>query len=385
MQQLDLNTVVFLSVLLGPVIALVLVSLRNAYPSSVQGLGWWAIGSAASSVGIFLIFKGTVPGNGAIFGMGAAMVQASSLVWVLGTERFLQVRHSLRFTLPPVLAMFLYIVYLICTTQGLQPMVAPLTLTVGCVHLYHGWVLYRHGEHHFGSRFLLYSLLGLSLCWFARVGFALADPEWIDSIPQTSYSTQLHAALSVLRQLTLIGFVLMASERIRNEFQRLASHDSLTGALLRRSWLLEADREMGRSRRHKRPLTLLAMDLDHFKQINDSLGHAAGDQALIDFVATVSGHLRRQDCLGRIGGEEFVLLLPETRCEEAHQVAERIRAATEGQSGAIRYTVSIGIAELSASDASITALLARADRAMYQAKSLGRNQVVVDTTALATA
>ena len=385
MQKLDLNTVMFFSVLLGPVIALVVVSLRKAYPSSVQGLGWWAIGSVASSVGIFLIFKGTVPRNTAIFGLGAAMVQFSSLVWVLGTERFLQVPHSLRFTVPPVLAVFSYIAYLLVTTERLQPTVAPLTLTVACVHLYHCWVLYRHSEHHFGSRFLLYSLLGLSFCWFARMAFALAFPEWVDSGPQTSYSTQLHAALSVLRQLTLIGFVLMASERIRNEFQRLASHDSLTGALLRRSWLLEADREMGRSQRHRRPLTLLAMDLDHFKQINDALGHAAGDQALVDFVATVSAHLRRQDCLGRIGGEEFVLLLPETRCEEAHQVAERIRAATEAQSGAIRYTVSIGIAELGASDASITALLARADRAMYQAKSLGRNQVVVDTTTESTA
>lgn len=129
------------------------------------------------------------------------------------------------------------------------------------------------------------------------------------------------------------------------------------------------------SRRKGRTMSLLMLDLDHFKAINDSHGHLTGDRVLVKFVAHVTALLRRPDRFGRFGGEEFIALLPETAMEEARNVAERIRADIASTNDQPWCTVSIGAAASTADDATVDALLARADGALYAAKSAGRNCV----------
>ncbi len=131
--------------------------------------------------------------------------------------------------------------------------------------------------------------------------------------------------------------------------------------------------ELERSRRQGRDLSLLAMDLDHFKSINDTYGHQAGDRVLIEFVADVKTLLRRHDQLGRFGGEEFVVLLPETNPDTALAIAERIRVMMATRKSGC--TVSIGVTSRLNDSDTVDALLARADAAMYRAKSNGRNRV----------
>jgi diguanylate cyclase (GGDEF)-like protein len=144
---------------------------------------------------------------------------------------------------------------------------------------------------------------------------------------------------------------------------------------MRRAWNAAAQLEVDRHRRHGRDISLVAMDLDYFKRINDTFGHLAGDKALIDFVERANAHLRSQDQMGRLGGEEFVLLLPETSAQDAWVVAERIRQSSESAGTETRYTVSMGIATLHSQDHSLQALLARADQALYRAKANGRNRI----------
>jgi diguanylate cyclase (GGDEF)-like protein len=123
-------------------------------------------------------------------------------------------------------------------------------------------------------------------------------------------------------------------------------------------------------------MALLMLDLDHFKTINDTYGHMTGDQVLISFVARVRDQLRRPDQLGRFGGEEFILLLPDTPPESALVVAERIRTAVARASdGLPAITVSIGVTSNRPDEADIDELLARADRALYMAKTGGRNRI----------
>jgi diguanylate cyclase (GGDEF)-like protein len=227
----------------------------------------------------------------------------------------------------------------------------------------------------FAARMLLVCL-GINGCiWLVRAGSALTGAIGSDVLASNPLNVLLSAVQSILAMLTLFGFVLMASERVRDVFEQLATRDSLTGAWMRRAWDTQAQGELDRARRHGRPMSLIAMDLDHFKNINDTLGHAAGDQALIDFVNRVNALLRKQDSLGRIGGEEFVLLLPETAADEAHIVAERIRASIERESKSPAITVSVGVAELQPQESTVAAILSRADAAMYRAKSWGRNRV----------
>jgi diguanylate cyclase (GGDEF)-like protein len=159
------------------------------------------------------------------------------------------------------------------------------------------------------------------------------------------------------------------------ELGHLANHDSLTNAYTRRHMDEACRVELERCHRHGRKLCLMMIDMDHFKAINDQHGHQAGDRVLIDLVGKVNGLLRRPDQLGRFGGEEFVLLLPETTMDEALAVADRIRALCAQPSPTPSCTVSIGVTTNHKDTETVDSLMARADAALYRAKANGRNRV----------
>ena len=179
-----------------------------------------------------------------------------------------------------------------------------------------------------------------------------------------------------------LGMVLMTAERLQADLDSQANRDPLTGALNRRAFSVIADKEKSRSRRYDHSLSLLIMDLDNFKQINDRLGHDAGDALLCRFVAIAEQVMRSEDVFCRFGGEEFVALMPNTTADQALVAGERLRTAFATESAATEspqdkqastITVSIGIAELE-QDEDIESLLRRADAALYQAKDSGRNR-----------
>ncbi len=161
---------------------------------------------------------------------------------------------------------------------------------------------------------------------------------------------------------------------------KLASIDSLTGVMNRRRFMEVAEVERERACRHRRPLSLLLIDLDRFKLINDNYGHHAGDRVICHAVDRIAETLRTADSLARYGGEELVVLLPETGLEAAGRVAERVRAVIDStpilhEGHAIPLTISIGAAEWQGESENLVALLDRADRALYCAKQSGRNRV----------
>jgi diguanylate cyclase (GGDEF)-like protein len=173
---------------------------------------------------------------------------------------------------------------------------------------------------------------------------------------------------------------LLALQGTRREMQRLASSDGLTGVMNRRAFMEAAQLEFARARRYGRPCALLMLDLDHFKDINDTHGHAAGDAVLRESCAAWRILLRDQDMLGRVGGEEFCALLPETPREGARLVAERMRSAVsalrfKGGQGSFAATASIGLSEVLEGDEQLGQPLERADRALYLAKQRGRDRV----------
>ncbi|MDP2368094.1 diguanylate cyclase, partial [Rhodoferax sp.] len=164
----------------------------------------------------------------------------------------------------------------------------------------------------------------------------------------------------------------------------LANSDALTGALSRRKFLNLAEQELARASRYQLPLMVLMMDLDNFKHINDHHGHAAGDLVLQGFVKTVSDVLRESDLVGRLGGEEFAVLLPNTSSEGgtalAQRIVERVRASPIEVAGEpIAFTVSIGGGCLSG-ETSFSALLSLADAALYRAKRAGRDRLELAVT-----
>ncbi|NTS76657.1 diguanylate cyclase [Catenovulum sp. SM1970] len=169
---------------------------------------------------------------------------------------------------------------------------------------------------------------------------------------------------------------------IKEELAELASSDPLTGLKNRRCFFEGAEKEFLRFKRLSASFTVLMIDLDNFKSINDTYGHAAGDLVLKAFAELTQGLFRDYDIVARFGGEEFVILLPETNCDSAFRVAQRLRSQTAKhkityQDYRIKLTASIGIAEVEKADVDINASIERADNAVYLAKKQGRNQVIV--------
>jgi diguanylate cyclase (GGDEF)-like protein/PAS domain S-box-containing protein len=170
-------------------------------------------------------------------------------------------------------------------------------------------------------------------------------------------------------------------KELENDLKVLATTDSLTGALNRRAFMERGNFELARNKRYGGKLGVLLLDVDFFKRINDTYGHAAGDETLRHLVNTLQNTLRETDIIGRLGGEEFAAILPQTTSNEALSTAQRLCRAvreTDIQHGnqTFRITISIGVTEQFESDQKLDQLLARADKATYDAKDAGRDQVV---------
>lgn len=172
------------------------------------------------------------------------------------------------------------------------------------------------------------------------------------------------------------------ARRLREQNQLLSEEsrtDGLSGLLNRRYWEDAVSAEFQRWKRYGRQTSLLMLDIDHFKSINDNYGHAVGDEVIRNVAAILRAALREEDVPARYGGEEFGILLPDTPAAGAEVIAERIRRRIEGAAlarSALRATVSIGIAEIGPEDVDYTVCISHADRALYAAKERGRNRSV---------
>ena len=374
---IDPRTIVLLTGVMGGLMAIVLFFLRRNYPKSVQGLGDWTVATT-------LLFLGGLAASTRGKSHDLVAITAANLVIFLGV--FFQYVGSLRFFgRRPRVWLGVAPILLLTVVSAWYTIVDPnyrirLMIYVGimttCFGL-HAWLILRRGENNFAHWFCFGVLVCAILSQVARFITSWIYPLGTGILDHTPQNVIYIIAYPFLMLMFAIGMVLMATDRVRAEFEHLASHDSLTNALTRRRLTEVCERELERCNRHGRQMSVLLIDLDHFKAINDNLGHAVGDRVLVQFVNAVETLLRRADVLGRLGGEEFVVLLPETSTDVARVVAERIRAKVKELRDPAPFTVSIGVATNLPGRDAVDALLARADRAMYQAKEQGRDRVVV--------
>ena len=221
----------------------------------------------------------------------------------------------------------------------------------------------------------------ISTAWM-MVAIASTDFLLLGELPndRTILSIQIGLSLLAMGPIAVAANMASRDEALRH-LRRTAARDSLTDTLARGAFEDEAGRLLESLAAHRRPVAFLMMDLDHFKQVNDTYGHQAGDLVLAEFADTVRTCLRDSDLVSRIGGEEFAVVLPGVRREMAGVLAERVRSEFEAirmeyAGNLLRVTVSVGNAHFEAAPFDLRTALAAADDALYEAKKRGRNRVV---------
>lgn len=353
---------------------LVLFTLSASLAVQMQSLDFtWLIPGSAVSLVILIGFAsrpgqlGVEPGTGLAGGILAALAFSAA---------FFTIERSTVETLVPVACLAL------AGTTAVAASLDASRLWVTCSILLVGTSLSIRNLFHtdqrtggtrllpLDARLATASAVGLAAGAALLVSASLGNPELKWSIVAIVGSGLFGLGCVALRVRTAYGEQVRQFERARLE----SLIDELTGLANRRAIQARLQDEIERSIRYGHPLSVLMIDLDDFKSINDRFGHAAGDEALASTAHAIESSIRSIDLAGRFGGEEFLVLLPETATPGAEVVAERIRSSVE-DSG--RVTVSIGLAALSADDRDPSNLVERADVALYDAKRTGKNRVVL--------
>jgi diguanylate cyclase (GGDEF)-like protein len=380
-------TILVIGALFCAVMLLVLVSLMR---SGIQGVREWCVANALGFVAMLLYaFGRELPGiiahevaNGVYAAAGAAMLT--------GFQRFFSRRTHPRALAGGVTALVAAIALFHYQYDSFALRTAAVAVFQGAIGIAIAWTILQ-GRHVWRSRYPYFfteaMAILIALGHGVRAGVHLAYSSELGSLLQPSPWNLffLSAGAFVLPVLT-IGAMMMMHDTMLAKAEHAANRDFLTGAWSRRALFEIAEREMSLARRSNRTLALLILDVDNFKKINDTWGHATGDQVLVDAVLRAETAIRSVDYFSRVGGEEFAVLLPEAGRNAAVMVAERIRATMEDSALAVHvegrpttpaYTVSIGLAMLRDTD-SFQELMLRADAALYAAKMSGRNRIVCD-------
>ncbi|CAN7153701.1 GGDEF domain-containing protein [Caballeronia sp. LjRoot29] len=252
------------------------------------------------------------------------------------------------------------------------------------VRLMVAWITYtKRPPHRPGYSYQFVAIIA-ALGGFVHIARGLAAGLGWEHHTRFLEPTPMTIAFLALGIVTLpclsIGALMLAYDRMAERMERLAAIDELTGALVRREFMAQAESQLERANRTKIRLTVAILDIDNFKAVNDAHGHAAGDRALAHFSSIVSQGIRRGDIFGRLGGEEFAILFPETPKADALTLVNSLRLHLAASTvpvpqGELSCTFSAGVDEYQA-DEMLANLMARADAALYSAKAMGRNRVV---------
>jgi len=341
----------------------------------------WAIGAGLCALGIPVLMLSSDTMATLPWMIGNLLVLGGWLIFDAGVVR--AANRAPPWTAGIVALLIGLVVMSTATGENANVAVSVMSFQVvaGAFDLYAAWACFTVVRE---QRSITHPLIGIALSLLAVSGLVRgalllqsdAQSVFAAGIGNFQYSI---IAVPVFVLIPLLLTILTA-ERLRRELEKQARRDALTHAYNRRGFNELADREWARARRRNEALSLIMVDIDHFKKINDQYGHAIGDQVLAETSGRIQEVLRAEDLWARFGGEEFVAMLPATAIEDAVIVAERVRQSISEVPfvtaiGELRITVSIGVATRQPEDVNWETVNQLADAALYRAKSEGRNRV----------
>jgi diguanylate cyclase len=382
MPRFDLKTIIFMSMLLTFMLSMLL-AITRAHHKEVRGPGYWAVGNLVIGLGMVLVLI-QLDAPKALFLPGMALIGAGLSLYINGIQAFIGKEPDHRIPIAVFLLLVIIDAYFMVLKQDVRTTVIVSAVIFAAIYLYCARLTFSRDEGIVGnlywitsSLYLLMALLMLGRSIYAsRVGAEVFDTfaTW----PVNAYTFMLGA---VSQFFVSSLFVLMLSYKLSQNLESLATIDSLTSTLNRRGLEEAALKMQDICKRINLSMAVLMIDIDHFKKVNDKYGHLTGDDVLRHLAKVIASILRSSDVLGRYGGEEFCVFLPNTTESDALGLAERIRAAVEASPinlnrNVIKVTVSIGVADSVRAGYDFKGLVATADSAMYGAKNGGRNRVM---------
>lgn len=388
MLGIDPRSFIIVTTCLGFLCACLCFILRRSFPRDIEGITEWGTACIVLVVASALfasrqhlnIFFGSYLAN-VLFVAGIALMHRS-------IRKFTAQPYRQRLETATVLAMAALLVWPTFVHDDYRFRIVIVSVVNACFFLASAFAITRMSAKGFVEYFTQFIFVATALVLAVRCGVTLLAPNTLQPLTNTSFIHYVYLATTSFSILALsLGFIMMINRRLQQRLEAAAFHDGLTGVFTRTAFFDSANMELARCHRSGDKVSLLIIDLDDFKSINDRFGHLGGDGVLIDFVNRTRQVLRSHDLFGRYGGEEFVALLPATDQKQAHEVAGRICAICQrsGEAGATAFTVSIGVATVQPGGEYIGAILAQADAALYRAKRNGKNRyeshVVISTAA----
>lgn len=376
MIRFDLPTVIAYAGVMSCMMGLILGFIGRDRTASIKGLNFWAAATLVAGLGTLtrILLRNFTSDAVAIGAQNVCLILTAAL-FLAGTCEFFDRPLPRRFIGGLVLLAAVAMVIFATYEQGpIHRRVFARSVLVA-LFAYHAWVI--HQQEKTFARYLTQGVLWLLVALIAVravVGYLVPESDGVDSIEllQVIYAVGFSSADVLIP----VCAILMTHENIRLMLEDMAMRDSLTGTLNRRALFQLGGSALAGCQRRAQVLSVLLLDLDHFKQINDLQGHHVGDLVLKDFADRVQGVLRRPALLARYGGDEFVVVLPGTPSDDAKQVAERIRNGTVAQPDRPVCHVSIGVASsVPGHHETLAALIQRADKGLYRAKDAGRNRI----------
>ena len=341
---------------------------------------WWAVATFLDAVGTILVAIGDTTNTPSVLIAGIGFFVASpAFAW--GGARVFSGRSVPVSALVAGLGFWLAVGIIPIPDQRLWATIAGFIPTV--VYLSAAIVELLHGrQENYPARWVLVAMFGIHITTFVGGIADALTGRWIgDGLPPLNTWFGIINFESLLYSIgTAVFMVLLAKERHEQEYIIASRTDSLTGIANRGALMEGGERQLKRCQQDGMSFSLIMFDLDHFKHVNDTYGHASGDAVLRAFADTCLAIVRPSDLLGRYGGEEFVVILPRATIEAAYVIADRIRnafalarIATPG--GEVKCTVSAGTAGAGSAAVTLEQIIQVADSCLYQAKALGRNRV----------
>ncbi len=368
--------ILIISFFIALIMSGVLLIISRSYPKSIQGLTewYWSVLLFALALPLYL-FRGHIPDFISIV-FANTLVLVCFMMMNMGTRKFSG--DSPRYKLPAILifigvyvAWFLWFTYM---DPSINMRAAGLSLFTLIVTMDQLILAGKKLTHSPGRSMLMAALLGLIITRIIRLMSMLLGYEQPANILDTTPSQLIFlAAPAVMIPLATVSYIMLASEKLNRELEFMTLHDDLTGCLNKKAVMHELEREAIRANRYQHALSIMVIDIDDFKNINDVHGHLAGDKVLIDFTQKAKEAIRRIDLLGRFGGDEFVVVMPEISAQQAMLLADRLHEAA-ALSSPVSWTVSIGVSEWRGVGDTLDDLFARADQSLYASKLLGKNR-----------